>query len=84
MKFQIRNSVIPNMALLTSEELTKGWEFKPTEDKSPDSWLSVAKVPTTVHLDLLDNKKYDVNALKNYETDHSYRYNVEYPILPVT
>jgi len=34
--------------------LTTGWEFKQTGAKQ---WLPVAKVPTNVHLDLLDNEK---------------------------
>lgn len=36
--------------------LEKGWSFKRT-DQGDDAWASVAKVPTVVHLDLLDNKK---------------------------
>jgi beta-mannosidase len=50
------------MALFSSEVLSSGWEFKLTEETQPDSWLPVAKVPTTVHIDLLDNKKYDLSA----------------------
>lgn len=51
-----------DMALFSSEALSTGWEFKLTEGSPPDSWLPVAKVPTVVHLDLLDNKKYDLTA----------------------
>lgn len=47
-------------ASFASEALSTGWEFKLTEETTPESWLPVAKVPTTVHLDLLDNKKYDL------------------------
>lgn len=50
------------MALFSSETLSTGWEFKITEGGPLESWLPVAKVPTTVHLDLLDNKKYDLIA----------------------
>lgn len=64
-----------------SEALSTGWEFKLTEETTSESWLPVAKVPTTVHLDLLDNKKYDLIARHIHDAD---QYNVEYPILPVT
>ncbi|OBT52787.1 hypothetical protein VE04_05166 [Pseudogymnoascus sp. 24MN13] len=59
------------MALFSSEVLSSGWEFKLTEETQPDSWLPVAKVPTTVHIDLLDNKKIldpslDMNELQTH------------------
>lgn len=38
-----------------SNKLTSGWSFKQTDT---DEWLSVARVPTNVHLDLLDHDKY--------------------------
>lgn len=38
-----------------SKKLTSGWSFKQTDT---DEWLSVARVPTNVHLDLLDHDKY--------------------------
>lgn len=57
-----RRSSCADMALFSSEELSTGWEFKLTEESQSDSWLPVAKVPTVVHLDLLDNKKYDLTA----------------------
>jgi beta-mannosidase len=37
-------------------QLSSGWEFKQTDEKD-DAWLPVAKVPTNVHLDLMDNGK---------------------------
>lgn len=40
---------------LESKKLTSGWSFKQTDT---DEWLSVARVPTNVHLDLLDHDKY--------------------------
>ena len=43
-------------ATLQAQTLTHGWSFKQTDT---DEWLPVAKVPTNVHLDLLDNKKYE-------------------------
>lgn len=36
--------------------LETGWSFKRT-DEGDDTWADVAKVPTVVHLDLLDHKK---------------------------
>lgn len=46
------------MARFWSQNLGHGWEFK-SSDEADDAWLPVAKVPTVVHLDLLDHKKYD-------------------------
>jgi beta-mannosidase len=44
------------MAVFTTE-LNHGWSFKQSDDNSDDAWLPVAKVPTTVHIDLGDNGK---------------------------
>ena len=38
-------------------ELVQGWSFKQTDDGSDDAWLSVGRVPTNVHLDLIAHKK---------------------------
>lgn len=38
-------------------DLSLGWSFKQTDDVSSDSWLPVKKIPSTVHQDLIDNKK---------------------------
>lgn len=46
------------MVIFSTQELRTGWEFKRTEDPSPDAWLPVARVPSVVHIDLIDNKKY--------------------------
>lgn len=35
--------------------LTSGWSFKQTDT---EEWLSVPRVPTNVHLDLLHHEKY--------------------------
>lgn len=40
-----------------STQLTSGWTFRQHQGPSAE-WLSVAKVPTQVHIDLLANKKY--------------------------
>jgi len=44
------------MSAFTSQDLSTGWEFKMTN--SEEAWLPVSKVPSVVHLDLMDNKKY--------------------------
>jgi hypothetical protein len=49
---------LTDMSFFSSEELSKGWEFKLADDQCPESWLLVAKVPTVVHLDLMANNKY--------------------------
>ena len=46
----------------TSIELSKGWAFKQTDNSDPNAWLPVKKVPSTVHQDLIDNKKYEALA----------------------
>ena len=37
------------------QELSTGWEVKQTDT---ERWLPVARVPTNVHIDLMDNKEY--------------------------
>lgn len=37
-----------------SQPLTFGWSFKQTDK---EEWLSVERVPTNVHLDLLNHEK---------------------------
>ncbi|KAL3441821.1 glycoside hydrolase superfamily [Aspergillus insuetus] len=41
--------------LFNSQLLDHGWMFKDASDDKPESWLPVSKVPSVVHLDLLDN-----------------------------
>jgi hypothetical protein len=41
----------------TSFEFSTGWAFKQTDNSDPNAWLPVKKVPSTVHQDLIDNKK---------------------------
>jgi beta-mannosidase len=43
----------------TFVELKTGWSFKQTDDANEDAWLLVKSVPSTVHQDLIDNKKYE-------------------------
>jgi beta-mannosidase len=38
-------------------DLSEGWSFKQTDDVGENSWSPVKKVPSTVHQDLIDNKK---------------------------
>lgn len=40
---------------LQVQDISNGWSFRQTDT---EEWLPVKKVPTNVHLDLLDNKKY--------------------------
>ncbi|KAF2011012.1 glycoside hydrolase family 2 protein [Aaosphaeria arxii CBS 175.79] len=42
---------------LNVHELSEGWSFKQADDTAADAWLSVARVPTNVHLDLIDHGK---------------------------
>jgi hypothetical protein len=43
---------------LQVDQLSEGWTFKQADDTSKDAWMPVKKVPTNVHLDLMDNCKY--------------------------
>ena len=47
------------MAAMAVQDVSKGWQFKQTDS---EEWLPVAKVPTNVHLDLLDNEKWAILA----------------------
>jgi hypothetical protein len=48
---------IPIMqAKLSNQDLIYGWQVK-EKHAVEDEWLPVAKVPTVVHLDLMDNNK---------------------------
>jgi beta-mannosidase len=42
---------------LSSIVLTEGWRFRQTDDTSDEAWLSVKRVPTNVHLDLIEHGK---------------------------
>ncbi|KAK1767937.1 glycoside hydrolase family 2 protein [Phialemonium atrogriseum] len=67
------------MDSLASMELASGWEFKRTDDVS-DTWLPVQRVPTEVHVDLLDNGQItdpftDLNELSaRWVGEHSWTY----------
>ncbi|PNS18237.1 hypothetical protein CAC42_7606 [Sphaceloma murrayae] len=62
--------------------LEKGWEFKQTDT---DDWMPVARVPTNVHLDLMDNGKIEdpflgFNELKaEWVADKSWTYKTTLP-----
>jgi beta-mannosidase len=43
---------------LCVKQLTDGWTFRQADDTAENAWMSVRKVPTNVHLDLMDNGKY--------------------------
>lgn len=42
---------------LAVHRLTDGWTFKQADDEAKDAWMPVKRVPTNVHLDLMDNGK---------------------------
>lgn len=70
---------------LTVQELTSGWSFKQTDDTAEDAWLPVARVPTNVHLDLIDHEKIPdpflgFNELKaEWVADNSWTYKTTLP-----
>jgi len=41
-------------AAMEVHDMSKGWQFKEIDS---EEWLPVARVPTNVHMDLIDNKK---------------------------
>ncbi|KAL2815174.1 glycoside hydrolase superfamily [Aspergillus granulosus] len=41
--------------LFDSQLLDHGWTFRDANDDKPEAWLPVSKLPSVVHLDLLDN-----------------------------
>ncbi|CAK7219173.1 hypothetical protein SBRCBS47491_003756 [Sporothrix bragantina] len=57
------------MAPLLKQDLSAGWEFKLTDDASPDAWLPVARVPSVVHMDLLAHRKIPDPSLGMNELD---------------
>jgi hypothetical protein len=48
----------------TSQSLESGWSFRQTDRQ--DDWLDVKKVPTNVHLDLMDHKLYIPASSRGY------------------
>jgi hypothetical protein len=55
---------------LSSITLTEGWQFKQTDNVAEDAWLSVERVPTNIHLDLIEHGKY---VSKNHEIHNTAR-----------
>jgi beta-mannosidase len=43
---------------LSAVTLTEGWKFKQADDEDESGWLGVKRVPTNVHLDLIEHGKY--------------------------
>lgn len=41
--------------------LTDGWTFKQADGSGEKAWLPVKRVPTNVHLDLIDNGMYVIS-----------------------
>ncbi|KAF2657623.1 glycoside hydrolase family 2 protein [Lophiostoma macrostomum CBS 122681] len=70
---------------LAVHHLTDGWFFKQADDDAQDAWLPVAKVPTNVHLDLIDHGKIPdpflgFNELKaEWVADKTWTYKVKLP-----
>jgi hypothetical protein len=50
------DSIAVPQSKLSSQILSYGWQFK-DKHAGGGEWLPVTKVPTVVHLDLMDNKK---------------------------
>ena len=52
-KWKLNNGdVIDTSRALTVQNISQGWQFK---QEDAEEWLPVARVPTNVHLDLIDN-----------------------------
>jgi beta-mannosidase len=49
------------VAAVQTFDLATGWRFRRT-DEGDESWMPVEKVPSVVHLDLINNKKYVTRA----------------------
>ena len=49
-------SIAVALSKLSSQLLSYDWQFR-DKDSGEEEWLPVTKVPTVVHLDLMDNKK---------------------------
>ncbi|KAH3963733.1 hypothetical protein HBI37_166050 [Parastagonospora nodorum] len=74
-----------NAQSLSSVTLTKGWQFKQTNHAGEDAWMTVERVPTNVHLDLIEHGKIPdpflgFNELQaEWVADESWTYKVELP-----
>lgn len=51
---------------LSVHRLTDGWSFKQADDEAKESWMTVKKVPTNVHLDLIEHGKYVIVELGDH------------------
>lgn len=56
------------LTALTVHSLTDGWSFKQADEDGKDAWMPVKRVPTNVHLDLIDNGKYVYHVGEYLET----------------
>ncbi|KAI0019453.1 family 2 glycosyl hydrolase [Xylariomycetidae sp. FL0641] len=72
------------MSRLIRQQLKRGWMFRQADASSDDDWLSVAAVPSQVHLDLLANGKIpdpflDLNELAvRWIEDKTWAYRVSF------
>ncbi|ORY13800.1 glycoside hydrolase superfamily [Clohesyomyces aquaticus] len=70
---------------LSVHPLTEGWTLKQADEADDNAWLPVARVPTNVHLDLIDNGKIPdpflgFNELKaEWVADKTWTYKVKLP-----
>jgi beta-mannosidase len=55
---------------LSSVTLTEGWQFKQKDDDAENAWLDVKKVPTNVHLDLMEHGKYVSACCRSIKASH--------------
>ena len=46
------------LQFLSCHQLSEGWLFKQADDVTEDAWMPVKRVPTNVHLDLMEAGKY--------------------------
>ncbi|KAH7406878.1 glycoside hydrolase superfamily [Phaeosphaeria sp. MPI-PUGE-AT-0046c] len=70
---------------LSSVTLTDGWQFKKKDNEAENAWLDVKRVPTNVHLDLIEHGKIPdpflgFNELEaEWVADEAWTYKVELP-----
>ncbi|KAF7593620.1 hypothetical protein BBP40_011138 [Aspergillus hancockii] len=77
------------MSGFKSYELSHGWQFRNARENTPQAWRSVSRVPTVVHLDLVEHGVIpdpfiDLNELQAQwvgERDWIYRVELETPEL---
>ena len=51
------SSSADEVAAFEATSFSSDWTFKQTDDLTESTWLPVKNVPSTVHQDLIDNKR---------------------------